>query len=916
MFQPMALFGRGRRSRARRLTGQRLFDQKRQRRLSGQRFEMLETRAMFSASPWQNPADSNDIDGNGALEVTDAIVLIQDLIHNGLRELETPATGNEPPPYVDANGDNRAGVLDAVQVITQLVIQTFRDYSRSPDTTAARAVSESSIPSLLNMAKGLADATGTNVDWNAAFGNANLWTVQLTSDQDPAEVAAELGLDSLQSTELAGVYVAELPAGDAALEVFTRLTTTETVTANPMEYYDISPRFIPNDPLFISQWHLQNTGQTANGVAGNDVNVTGVWDNFQGAGVIIGIVDNGLQRTHPDLAANYVQAVSRDVYAGDNNPSPAGGNDHGTSVAGVAAGVGNNSLGVSGVAPQAGLAGLRLFTNGVSPTDVDTATALTWSNQQISIYNNSWGPIDDGVSLDALGPLAANALAQGVASGRGNLGSIYVWAGGNGALTLDNVNYDGFANSRYTIAVGAINDSGMKSSYSEPGAPLLVSAYSSDLVGITTTDLVNTGNLSNDYTNGFGGTSSAAPVVSGVVALMLEANPLLGWRDVQQILARSARMNDPTDSDWVTNGDGLHVNHKYGFGAVDAEAAVDMALTWTNVGPETSTSSPVINVNTAVPNNNPTGIVSTFTVSQNIDIESVEVIFSATHGNRGELEVTLTSPSGTQSVLTEIHNDTNSNYVNWLLTSMRHMGESSIGTWTLRVRDLVAGGGGGTFNTWQLRINGTAITTPTSWQNPLNQFDVSNDGALTALDALLVIYELYANGPHALTTPPVPGDQPPPYLDVDGDNDVDQADAVAVINALFALPAPVPAAAPVEVAEGEPVSKSVVVDTTVGESVSAESGIDAETAAQASIRIAVEAEAAVSDSDSSPSADASADDYVAEETDQYFAATNDADDDDTVSFGGSEGEADDVDSVFAEISTAPVSDWREERELV
>src|SRR5204862_474058 len=122
-----------------------------------------------------------------------------------------------------------------------------------------------------------------------------------------------------------------------------------------------------------------------------------------------------------------------------------------------------------------------------------------------------------------------------------------------------------YRNTRFGITVGALDPSGAHASYSNTGAPLLVSAYSNGTSGaITTTDLVgNDGFASGDYTFGFGGTSAAAPMVSGVVALMLSANPALSYRDVQRILATTARKNDPADLGWVQNGAGLWVNYKY-----------------------------------------------------------------------------------------------------------------------------------------------------------------------------------------------------------------------------------------------------------------------------------------------------------------------------------------------------------------
>lgn len=458
-------------------------------------------------------------------------------------------------------------------------------------------------------------------------------------------------------------------------------------------------RFTPDDPLFGSQWHLLNTGQTG-GTPGADVNITSAWDTAFGSGVVIAIVDDGLEHTHPDLSTQYLASVSFDFNDNDLDPEQLGGDSHGTSVAGVAVARGNNGIGVSGAAPSAQLAGLRL--TGAATTDSQEANALSYAAQTIDIYTNSWGPLDDGQRLAAAGPLTRAAMASGVANGRGGLGSIYVWSAGNGLTNDDNVNYDGYANSRYVIAVSAIDHNGVQSPYSEPGSPILVSAYSSGAgVGITTTT------TSGGYINSFGGTSSSAPLVSGIIALMLEANPNLTYRDVQHILVDTTVQNDPLDSGWVANGAGRMVNHKYGFGAVDAAAAVAAATTWTTVAEEESYTSPWTNVGQTIPDNNPTGITSSLNVTADLVVERIEVDFTANHAFRGDLRVVLTSPDGTQSILAEPHDDPNDNYSSWTFTSTHHWGESSVGQWTLTVSD-EGTSDIGSWSNWTLKLYGTA----------------------------------------------------------------------------------------------------------------------------------------------------------------------------------------------------------------
>lgn len=573
------------------------------------------------------------------------------------------------------------------------------------------------------------------------------WLVRVAAGQDAAGVAAALGF------EYRGVV-----AGTPDLHIFVRAGSGATpelaqqaglalrrdgrVRSFQQELLYFSEPRLPNDPLFTQQWHLRNTGQSG-GTAGQDANVYPAWvAGYDGSGVVIAIVDDGLQHTHPDLQPKYRADLSYDFNDDDANPMPTSVDDHGTSVAGVAAAANEGTCGV-GAAYNAQLSGIRLTAGGL--TDSKIANALSYRTDANQIYNNSWGPPDSG---DEEGfwtglPLTINALANGTQNGRGGRGTVYIWAGGNGRQARDNVNRDLFANSRYTLAIGAMDHRGVQSWYSEPGAPLLVAAPSSgDGVGITTTDLLGTAGASaGNCTNSFGGTSSSAPLVAGVVGLMLDANPNLTWREVQWILARTAVQNDPTnqgaDSDWTINGAGLPVNHAYGFGRVNAAAAVTMATTWSEpFGPELSYSAPLRTVNLAVPDNAPgayvpgTFVLDSVYVPQDILIESVEVIFTATHAYRGDLEVRLVSPYGTESRLLVTSNDLGANYSGWKMTSLRHLDEGSEGTWTLRVADGYPQNAG-VWNSWQLVIHGrsgeppatptpthTATNTPTATHTP------------------------------------------------------------------------------------------------------------------------------------------------------------------------------------------------------
>ncbi len=564
--------------------------------------------------------------------------------------------------------------------------------------------------------------------------NTTQWVVGVSPNRDPLQLAQTLNASLLGSARFLGhAFILEFSPEDDPVSIAELIRSQSDVEFYyPLVQGKASSKLVPNDPLYIDQWHLKNTGQTVfgfAGTAGEDANLEPAWDTATGNGVVIGIVDEGVDYNHPDLAPGYRSDLDFDYIDNDNDPAPVfPSEDHGTAVAGVAAARGNNGIGVSGSGLNASIAGLRAATL----NDATDSGALSHAPQDIHIYNNSWGPTDDPASfgLTAPGPMTTAALLNGITNGRGGLGSIYVWSAGNGLADDDDVNYDGYANSRFTIAVGAIDFNGEQTFYSEPGAAMLITAPSGGTpnvhAGITTTDQVGasgynvnglggyhgTGDYSDfDYTNSFNGTSSAAPLVAGVIALMLEVNPGLTWRDVQHILVETARQNDPTDADWAVNGASYHINHKYGFGAIDAGAVVATAASWTNVGPEVSFDSGTINVNAAIPDNNPTGLTRTFNVPANINIESVEVVFNAPHTHWPDLDITLTSPSGTQSRLAEAFTPSSlatTGYSNWTFSTVRNWGESSLGTWTLQVSDEVAMDTG-TWNSWGLRIFGTDL---------------------------------------------------------------------------------------------------------------------------------------------------------------------------------------------------------------
>ena len=248
---------------------------------------------------------------------------------------------------------------------------------------------------------------------------------------DYVEVAPVLQGAYIWSYESSSNVVLELEElyynGD--IESFSPLITNQQIT-----------RSIPNDEDFNDQWHLRNTGQTS-GTSGEDANVTSVWNSYTGTGIIISVVDDGLDKDHPDISPNYSPTHSYDWCNSDSDPTPTSNNGHGTAAGGVAAAAGDNSIHVSGAAYNATLGGSTLIA--CWSGDSLEANALSFLNDEIDIYTNSWGPSDNGQTLSAPGPLMLAAFEEDAYQGRNGLGNIITWAAGNGLTSDDNANYDG-----------------------------------------------------------------------------------------------------------------------------------------------------------------------------------------------------------------------------------------------------------------------------------------------------------------------------------------------------------------------------------------------------------------------------------------------------------------------------------------
>ena len=528
---------------------------------------------------------------------------------------------------------------------------------------------------------------------------------------------------------------AGMPSGEYALRVW-----------RDTEYADLintctGKTTSQTDPLYGCQWTLSNTLATttilseadlltgyfaqSGDIVNEDINIEGVWATNKGAGINIAVVDTGMDTGHEDLTDN-LDASRHHDYHGQGQANPLF--SHGTLVAGVIA-ARDNDIGVRGVAPRATIYSYNLIRYDFSDT-LDRVDAMTRNLEETAISNNSWGFADTGEPRTAEATWE-QAVRRGVEDGYGGKGIFYTWAAGNGdrpEFPADHSNLDGRANYYAVTAACAIGHDDRKNYKSERGANLWVcapvdSGYAGDPLLVSTDDA--------DRYAVFGSTSGATAVVSGVAALVRAANNELSWREVKLILAASARKNDPTHSSWADGAlqyrsatDRYSFSHRYGFGAVDAGAAVTLAGTWTKapdlreVEVKSAMLDEVIADGTSSGGVETPGALISKTITVTGDyvdfIEFVELEVTVDHASFRDLEIKLQSPSGAVSTLAwhvPIEQYANGGFDAYTFTgafrfgASKHLGEHPRGVWTLTLQDK-SRDDEGKLQGWRLKVYG------------------------------------------------------------------------------------------------------------------------------------------------------------------------------------------------------------------
>ena len=481
------------------------------------------------------------------------------------------------------------------------------------------------------------------------------------------------------------------------------------------------------------------------------INIEPAWrEGLTGAGVHVRVNDDGVDGAHPELASNFDLQNSCTDYL----PDDAAVNTHGTACASIIAGSSNDECAV-GIAPNAAISACKfpandnvreaeMFLTNFQAVDISSNSygpdtcVYTKGRERLlqqsacpfppeheltpcTVCGEVWGPgmPDDCLTAVAnycrlyyedspsacidymdffvscnyhiLPTVMLDAWTRSITEGRNGLGVVYLVAAGNLYSSRENTNANGYLNSRFTMSIAAVGKDGRHASYSSTGSSVFIAAPGGDFESVSNNIVAKPGGGCHDISIG---TSFATPVVSGVVALILEVNPFLGWRDIQGILASTAVQVDATDASWTTNSAGISHSSKYGFGLVDASAAVEAGRSWLRLGTELSLMGESGPVDIALPDSALQQFTSSMTISAenatNLILESVEVYMDLTHPSRGDFEITLTAPDGTTSELSPGNRPLNQQLEpdqRWKFLSYSFWGVSPLGEWTLTVVD-------------------------------------------------------------------------------------------------------------------------------------------------------------------------------------------------------------------------------------
>jgi len=487
-----------------------------------------------------------------------------------------------------------------------------------------------------------------------------------------------------------------------------------------------------NDKYWNEMWYYQDRRKDPSKPV-VDMNIVPVFYDLKitGEGVNITVPDDGLDWTHPEIRPSFKQSLSynyisnnHDIYPGKDGSGTT--TSHGTRCAGEIIMKPNNNLCGVGSAYGANIGGIKFLDD--ESNDVRESKVLKYALKYVHIYSNSWGPADTGTFMENLTPVVRRSLAKGIHRGRDGKGAIYVFAAGNGKADGDNCACDGFVNSIYTIVIASCDDSGHVTHYSERCAAITATAYSGAGFekNVLTTDIGGT------CTNKHTGTSAAAPLVSGIIALALSENSELSWRDIQHLIAWTSQVAPLSDNyGWNMNKAGFFYSTDFGFGLVNALYLVNEVKDWHNV-PEMSS----CGIRLPQVKDFPISRYKAARIIVEVDgcqglsgevnyIESIQLIVSMTYPKRGDIQIAMRSPLGTEChVLESRPKDFNTQGLKrWTFTVLSFWGEPPKGHFVIDIFDTTGQPSNeGVISEITLSIHGTKEA-PKHYENGYRSYD-------------------------------------------------------------------------------------------------------------------------------------------------------------------------------------------------
>lgn len=496
---------------------------------------------------------------------------------------------------------------------------------------------------------------------------------------------------------------------------------------------------LDGDPLLKYEWYLKSLGNdvantaSVSTIVGNDLGIYDIYHwvtgEVNGTNIVVQVVDSGVQLIHEDLDVDKSLSYNAVNHSDDPSPTKALSDDpyspldigHGTAVAGIIAGVANNGVGIRGVIPHGRIAGSNFLEDGTTEELEKTWYSLV-NSDAILVSNNSWGAsfLQDE-TYETILKLASTKL-------RGGKGRVFTFAAGNFRKDYGNADLSYLSNNPYAITVASLNHKDTYSQYSSPGSNILVSAYGgeyyyeaptimttllmgksyykSELIGTKGAITVDE-DANRNYTYAMNGTSAATPMVSGIIALTLQACPDLTYRDIRWLIANTATKVDVNDTTWVKNSAGLWHSIDYGYGKINGRKMIEMCRSkyFEPLKPLESYSVEAPNINIPIPDNNRT-VSYDINFPHDMKIEWVGLTVTTDHPFAGDLEIYLISPQGTKTTimtLTETHFAAYKD--GFRFSSVAFIDENAKGVWRVEIVDRLKKDSG-TLNSLKLEIQG------------------------------------------------------------------------------------------------------------------------------------------------------------------------------------------------------------------